>query len=79
MARGWESKAVEAQMEAADRAKPEKKASSPEEAERLRVRNSLLLSRQGVLKGLEASRDPRYVKLLRDALADLDEKLARLG
>ena len=65
-------------MEAAERAKPVKKESSPEEAERIRIRNSLLLSRQGVIKSLEASRNPRYVKLLKDALADLDEKLARL-
>jgi len=66
-------------MEAADRGAPAKRDISPEENERLRIKKSLLLSRQGVLTSLEASRNPRYTKLLRDALVDLDEKLARLG
>ncbi|HVF92181.1 MAG TPA: hypothetical protein VNH22_19100 [Blastocatellia bacterium] len=65
-------------MEAADRTAPSKREVSPEEIERLRLKKSLLLSRQGVLASLEASRNPRYTKLLRDALVDLDEKLARL-
>jgi hypothetical protein len=78
VARGWESKAVEAQMEAVEHRSRENKEVSPEEIERLRTKKSLLLSRQGVLKSIESSRNPRYTKLLRDALVDLDEKLARL-
>lgn len=65
-------------MEAVERGPREKREVSPEEVERLRMKKSLLLSRQGVLKGIESSRNPRYTKLLRDALVDLDEKLARL-
>lgn len=65
-------------MEALERGPREKREASPEEIEQLRIKKSLLLSRQGVLRSIESSRNPRYTKLLRDALVDLDEKLARL-
>jgi hypothetical protein len=78
MARGWESKSVEAQQaEAGEKsgAKPGP-AMSAEEAARWRKRESLRLSRQVVLQQLEASTNPRHRKLLHDALADLDLKLS---
>jgi hypothetical protein len=79
MARGWESKAVEAQIETAEaRAVAKKSQLTPEEMERARLRESLLLSRARVLKDLEQSRNPRYRKMLADALAHLDAKLAQL-
>ena len=80
MARGWESKAVEAQMESAsDSGSKHKKHLTPDEMETARKRESLLLSRTRVLQELEQSRNPRYKKILTDALSDLDEKLAQLG
>jgi hypothetical protein len=76
MARGWESKSVEAQQAEADEksAKPGPSMSA-EEAARWRKRESLRLSRQVVLQQLEASTNPRHRKLLQDSLADLDLKL----
>ena len=79
MARGWESKAVEAQMETAEAsAVSNKKQLTPEEREKSRRRESLLLSRNRVLQDLEQSNNPRYRKILSDALAHLDAKLAEL-
>ena len=79
MARGWESKAVEAQIETAEaRAAAKKTQLSPEEMERARRRESLLLSRARVSQDLEQSSNPRYRKMLGDALAHLDAELAQL-
>jgi hypothetical protein len=79
MARGWESKAVEAQMESAsDSDSKHKKRLTPAEVEATRKRDSLLLSRTRILQELQQSRNPRYQKILTDALAGLDEKLAAL-
>lgn len=79
MARGWESKAVEAQIETAEAGAAAKKARvSPEEMERQRKRESLLLSRARVVQDLEQSRNSRYQKMLNDALAHLDAQLAQL-
>ena len=76
MARGWESKSVEAQQaEAGEKSAKPGPAMTAEEAARWRKRESLRLSRQVVLQQLEASTNPRHRKLLQDALADLDEKL----
>jgi hypothetical protein len=76
MARGWESKSVEAQQaEAMDKSAEPRPRLSPEAAARSREREKLRLSRQQVLQQLQASQNPRHRKLLQDALADLDEKL----
>ena len=76
MARGWESKAVEAQQdEARDRSSQRRPAMSPDEAARWRAKESLRLSRKRVLQQLEASTNARHRKLLEEALADLDRKL----
>jgi hypothetical protein len=76
MARGWESKSVEAQQaEASDKSAKPHPAMSAEKAARWREQESLRLSRQRVLQQMEASQNPRHRQLLQDALADLDEKL----
>jgi hypothetical protein len=78
MARGWESKSVEAQQEeASDKSAKHRPPMSVEEAARWREKESLRLSRQRVLQQLESSQNPRHRKLLEDALADLDEKLKK--
>ena len=78
MARGWESKSVEAQMEAAaedsGRGTP---AVSPAEMERKRQRDGLLLSRARVVQQLESAQNPNHRKMLEQALADLDARLAQ--
>jgi hypothetical protein len=79
MARGWESKSVEAQQaEASDKSSHNRPPMSAEEAARWREKESLRLARQRVLQQLEASTNPRHRKTLQASLADLDEKLSRL-
>ena len=76
MARGWESKSVEAQQaEASEKSAKPRPPMSAEEAARSRARESLRLSRQRVLQQLEASTNPQHRRMLEDPLADLDEKL----
>ena len=80
MARGWESKSVEDQMDTAQteaQAAP-KKDLTPEEAELQRKKDSLVLSRARVLHDLEASQNPRHQQILRQALAELEARLAQL-
>jgi len=78
VARGWESKSVEAQQaEAGEKSVKSRPKMSPQEAAVWREKENLRLSRQRVLQQLEASQNPRHRKLLEDALADLDEKLNR--
>jgi len=79
VARGWESKSVEAQQaEAGEQSSPRRPKMSREEAALFREKESLQLSRQKVLQQMEASSNPRHRKLLQDALADLDQKLSKL-
>jgi hypothetical protein len=79
MARGWESKAVENQVEAAATRMERAPERSPQaEIEKRRQRESVLLSRRRVLEDLREVKNPRYEKMLRDALAHLDAKLAEL-
>jgi hypothetical protein len=78
MARGWESKSVESQMESAQtRSSQREGAKSGNDG--ARERQGLLLSRAYVLRQIESSSNERYTESLRKALADLEEKLAKLG
>jgi hypothetical protein len=80
MARGWESKSVEAQQdEAADRATSEKPHLTREAAARLREKENLRLSLQSVVQQLERSHDARHRALLERAVADLDRRLREIG
>jgi len=80
VARGWESKSVEAQQaEAEEQSSPRRPKMSAEEAALFREKERLRLSRQKVLQQMELSSNPRHRKLLEDTLAGLDEKLSRLG
>ena len=80
MARGWESKAVEAQVEAASEEPAEPKAQlSTAELDTQRRRANLLLGRAQVLQQLEASTNPRHRQMLLAALADLDARLDQLS
>ena len=80
MARGWESKSIESQIESAESRKSVARAAAvdPAEAERRRQRESLLLSRTRILHDLEQARNPRYQDTLKAALKHLDDKLAEL-
>jgi hypothetical protein len=80
MARGWESKSVEFQIESAEtHVHPSSEESiSQAELERLRKRESLMLSRTRVLHDLETSQNPRYRSQLEKALFDLNKELTTL-
>jgi flagellar biosynthesis regulator FlaF len=80
MARGWESKSVEEQIElAAEKAANLKSATIVNEAEAAKQREleSLQLSRTRVMQDMAAASNPRYREQLQRSLEFLDEKLAQ--
>ena len=80
MARGWESKSVEAQQsEAADRQPSPKVHLSKEDIAKNKQKEGLLLSRSRVVQQLRDANNPQHRTMLQAALADLDSKLAQLG
>jgi hypothetical protein len=79
MARGWESKSVEDQVQQSQSKTKEKKPSRPQDPDVNRRREVLLLSRKRVERELESSQNPRYKEQLNRALADLDAQLASLA
>ena len=79
MARGWESKSVEAQQsEAADKPASSRVRLSPKQAATAREKQSLDLSRKRVLQQLAAAGNPKLRQMLEEALADLDRRLQQL-
>lgn len=80
MARGWESKSVEDQVQQSEtkNTKSKKGQASAAEIDANRRREVLLLSRRRVERELEASQNARYKEQLNRALADLDAQLAKL-
>ena len=80
MARGWESKSVEDQQEAAAerRAAADAPARSPEDAARLQQLESLHLARARVLADLQRACKPAHRGMLEQALADVEARIATL-
>jgi hypothetical protein len=81
MARGWESKSVEAQIEESnsESSANEDQAVSFEDRQVLIRKKDLILSRKRVLQQLEGSTSDRYSELLRRTLADLESQIAELN
>jgi hypothetical protein len=80
VARGWESKSVEAQLEAAAESPVQPKPRlTPEQTAKIRKRQELQLARKHVLQQLEAGTHERHLEMLRQSLAALDSELAKLG
>lgn len=81
MARGWESKSVEAQIEesTSDSSANQDENISPDERQTLIRRNDLLLSRKRVVQQLEGSTSERYSEFLRRSLAALEAQIADLS
>ena len=77
MARGWESKSVESQIESAQNKHNGTGQNGPEDADRIRRRQALLLSRSRVLQQLQVSQNPRHREMLTQALGDLEAQLAK--
>jgi hypothetical protein len=80
MAKGWESKSVESQMQDSQSKSSRKRggALSPLQVDTRRRREVLILSRARVERDLETSQDQRYRDLLTRALADIDAQLSAL-
>jgi hypothetical protein len=81
MARGWESKSVEAQQAEAIEQSSKTHAAplSPEERAQARRNENLRLARRRLLQQLESSQDERHRKLLQHGLTALDEKLRNIA
>ncbi len=80
VARGWESKAVESQMESAERSpRPPAPGLTPEQMAAERKRDALLLHRTRVLRDLQNCNGDRYKASLEQGLSYLEEQLAALG
>ncbi len=73
MARGWESKSVEAQIDAAEMhhrsAALAKVAPAPETLELIRKKETILLSRTRVVRELENAQNPRYKAVFQQGLS----------
>lgn len=81
MARGWESKDVESQVEdrktVADHYSGKQK--SPEDLRREMERRGLVLSRTRIKNDLDVATHPNHRKALEAALEHLDKKIAELA
>ena len=80
MARGWESKQVESQIEDGQEKHPvvgAPKSADDKEAER--EKQNLLLSRAYIQHQIESSSNDRYTESLNKALEEIDRKLADLS
>lgn len=78
MARGWESKAIEAQQEqsAGDWSRTHHKTATPEETEKRARRATLELARARAAADLHRARTPAHKAMLQQALDSLDRQLA---
>ena len=81
MARGWESKAVEGQVQEFESKenRAHKRQLTQAQVEIRRQKEILLLSRARVEKQLQSIQDARYREQLSRALADLDAQLSKLN
>lgn len=78
MARGWESKSVEAQQAAAQAPRAAKDKVSPAEAAKQAQRATLMLARTRALADLQMACAAAHRAMLERAVADLDERIAAL-
>ena len=81
MARGWESKDVESQVEAKKTMSPAsgKGPKSPEDIRREQEKRDLELSRTRIVNDLQTATHPNHRKSLEAALEHLDQKIAKLA
>ncbi|HKE02476.1 MAG TPA: hypothetical protein VKE91_00350 [Blastocatellia bacterium] len=81
MARGWESKSVEDQMEEARRSQgeTERQTQAPEERERQRKVESLKLERSRLTEQLERARSETYQRMIQRSLDAIEAEIAALS
>ena len=80
MARGWESKAVEEQIELAKSSRNDtaNRTRTQAELKQLKHRESLMLERRRLIREMEQGRKKRYLMLLERTLKHVDAELAKL-
>lgn len=79
MARGWESKSVEAQQEDRQARSSASGPASPEEAAREAARQTLELTRARAIADLARARSDAHRRMLEQAIRALDDQLKALG
>ena len=75
MARGWESKSIEAQQAERDQPATTRPPVTPEEARRLDVRRTLELARSRAAADLARATAPAHRAMLESAVRALDDQL----
>jgi hypothetical protein len=80
MAKGWESKSAEALAGVFEVRPSDLERNTPDSAtlDRIRQKETMLLSRTRILTELKSVQNPRYRELLNRTLADLNTKLSVL-
>jgi len=79
MARGWESKSVESQQEAAAAKSSAVAPFNREDAQGRAERATLMLARTRALADLQQACAPAHRAMLEQAIADLDRRLGKPG
>lgn len=79
VARGWESKDVEAQQEAVFSERPVGVRLTIEQAARVRERGALSLTRTLLAKQISEATNTRYRDMLLRSLAEVDSKIEKLS
>jgi len=75
MARGWESKSVEAQMEEALLPPAPKAHLSPQQIEAKQKRETLILTKKKLQADLERSSNERHQEMLQRAIEEVEKQL----
>lgn len=78
MARGWESKAIEAQQEEAQRGQVRGANPTPDQLARREQRRALELSRRRAMDDLSRASAPAHREMLEKAIAALDARIHEL-
>ena len=79
MARGWESKSIEAQQDAAQQRTPAGRAMTPADAARQSEQATLLLARTRALADLQQACAGGHRAMLEQAIAELDRRISALS
>jgi vacuolar-type H+-ATPase subunit E/Vma4 len=79
VARGWESKSVESQQDDARSAAEPKRRLTLQQRNLESRKQALQLARSRTLQQIHSAQNPRYRKVLEQALIELDEQLSKLG
>lgn len=79
MARGWESKSIEAQQDEAARGKTRRPVLSEAQRAAEEKRRTLLLTRSRAAEDLGRATVPQHRRMLEQTIAAIDEQLATLG